>query len=60
MSLDEDSPASSDREAADVSLDYLAEVLRDVLALAPDEGLALVVQTQVARSAPSLELEAAA
>lgn len=60
MSFDEAVVAAEVYETSDVSLDHLAEVLRDVLALPAAEGLALVVQTQVARVTGDPELTAAA
>jgi hypothetical protein len=39
------------RPDAQVSLDRLADVINDVLAVPPAEGLALLLQTQVARAA---------
>jgi hypothetical protein len=60
MGFDEAVVAAEDHETSDVSLDHLAAVLRDVLALPAAEGLAFVVQTQVARVTSDPELTAAA
>jgi hypothetical protein len=39
------------RSGGEVSLDRLVDVINDVLAVPPSEGLALLVQTQLARAA---------